>query len=486
MADTQPDKLPAGSIQIDKILMTSDINSVGGKPQTVDLKSVTLEFNVFESLHSPFLSADLTIVDSLSLTSIFPIVGQEFVEIEFKTPSKSVLKNVAVKFRVASIENYQKSKNRTAMYLIHLVSEEYFTNIQTRIMRSFRQKTISDMVGSIATDFLKTQKQVNKSPTDGERTIVIPNMKPVRALKWLCDEAKSTTYKSSNFIWYEGIEGFNFVTIDELISKRRAAIDSYYVIPKDWQKEGESPRSQSSGPSGGASRQSSKPFEMTKVNSFTFESLFNNDRVLARGGWENTASFIDPVFTTYYNNRTYDYLSDFNDLKQITSGSPGHLISTERNHLIRDKQSVENYFMTNTAGSGVDRDQKPDFYPLMVGSLGLLEDIVVNVSIPGDTDRRAGDIIKINFPEYGGTDDILGELNRYISGNYLVSAVRHIYNDSGYQCVMQCVKNTYERDVSSNFNPETLDVEPDIPAPPSPPTPPDAAQEVPPDFPDDI
>lgn len=456
-------KLPAGSILIDKILMTSEINFTKGQPQTLDLKSVVLEFNIFESLHNPFISGDLTIGDGLALTSVFPIVGQEFVDISFKTPDESVLKSVKVRFRVASIENYEKSKNRTALYIIHLVSEEYFTNIQTRIMKSIRQKTISDMVSTVLTDFMGTKKNVNKTTTDGLRTIVFPNMKPVKALNFLCREAKSVASKNSNYVFFENCDGFNFTTIDELITKKKSAVDTYYSTPKDWQKSGASTRSQSTTPSGGASRQSSKPFELTKINHFSFESLFNNDRVLAMGGWENTYSYIDPVFSEYSNQTTYDYLSNFNDLKQITSGSPGHLISTEKNHLIKTKQSMENYFMTNKSGSGVDKDQKPDFFHLMKGSLGLLEDIVVNVNIPGDSDRRAGDIVRLNFPEFGGTDDVIGKINRYVSGNYLVAAVRHIYNDSGYSCVMQCVKNTYEKDVPSNYNPETADVEPTIP-----------------------
>lgn len=433
-------KLPAGSIQIDKILLKSDISN-----KELDLQVDVIELSVFEAISQPFVTAELYIADALALTSIMPIVGQETVTITFKTPDDSILKSVDVTLRVVSVEHFRRINQRTASYLIHLASEEYFNDLNTRIMKSYREKPISDMVQDIATYFLKSSKTLDIEATDGNRTIVIPNMHPTRALQFLAKEAKSQQHEPSNYVFYENLDKLRFVTLDSLIKER--AYDSYYATEKDWSKDSaQSLRDTVTGSSRGGT--STKPFELTKITHFQFVNLFSIDKTMAMGGFENKALVIDPIYSLF-ETKTYEYFEDHSKLAHTTDGQAGKVI-IESNHIQKDNESLLNYYMTNTNGSGIDTDQKPDFYHLMRASTALLDNIVVNITVPGDSDRRAGDVIKIEFPEYGGTDDVKNEINRFISGEYLVLSVRHLYTTkSGYSCVMQCAKNCYQRDVDA-------------------------------------
>jgi hypothetical protein len=72
----------------------------------------------------------------------------------------------------------------------------------------------------------------------------------------------------------------------------------------------------------------------------------------------------------------------------------------------------------------------------------------VNVTIPGDSDKRAGDRINLQFPSYGATDDVKDLPNKFVSGRYLVTATRHAYTASGYKTAMMCVKNAFEEEIS--------------------------------------
>ncbi len=432
-------KFPAGSIFIDSITIQSDL---GGDP--FDLKAVIQEFSIYESLSSPFLTGDLVIADALSLTTILPIVGQETIHIKFKTPHDSVLKEIDVTFRIMSVENMHRMKPRMAGYIIHLASAEYFVNLQTRIEQSYRQKTTSEMVQDIHKSHLQSQKTLTASETEGQRTIVIPSMKPTRAIDFLIRESMSASFKSSNFVYFENCDGFQYVTIDELISKRRTVIDKYWATIKDWERPESSPRDDAGTGAGGGAKQSTKPYEMLKFDHFEFIQLFNADRVGVKGGWENTSFYIDPIYSEY-TSFSYDYITNYSDLKH-TSESAGKFISPD-NTFVSSKSSNQSMFMTNKSGSGVDKDQKPDYFHIMTGSMGLLDNVLVEITIPGDTERRAGDVVNLQFPEFGATDDIEGKINRYVSGRYLVIGIRHIYNGSGYACVMQCAKNCYDQDL---------------------------------------
>lgn len=430
-------KLQAGSIRVDEISIVSDLNP----SEKWDIKPLVQEISIYESLTSPFLMADMVVVDALALTSIIPLVGQETVTISFKTPHTAVLKPINVTMRIISVENMARAHTRAVNYIIHMASPEYFENIKTRIMQSYRQKTISEMVESIHSDYLLAQKPLEASQTDGQRTIVIPNMSPIQAINFLSREAKSADYKASNFLFYENCDGFNFITLEELMTRRHPVIDKYWATIKDYDNPNRSPRDDAGGGSGGPSRQSTKPYEMLKINHFEFIHLFKADRTGARGGWENTAYFIDPIYSEF-NFKEYDYFTNYSDIKKIDIGK----MLSQDNNLISSKKSMINYFITNQSGSGVDTDQKPDFWHLKAADQGLVDNILVEVSIPGDSERRCGDIIDLQFPEWGGTDDVEGNVNKYISGKYLVIGIRHMYNTDGYVCVMQCAKNAYHQD----------------------------------------
>lgn len=455
---TENDKLPAGSIRIEAIQIISDL---GGEPW--DIQHIVQELSIYESLTSPFLTADIVVFDALSLTSIIPLVGQEMVHIKFKTPTNAVLKPIDVTLRIVSIENLARNRARTANYIIHLASQEHFENIKTRIMKSYRQMPISDMITDIHSVHLASQKELTALTTDGQRTIVIPNMHPTRAISFLSREAKNPKPDHApNYIYFENCDGFFFTTIDELLTKRPVGpIDEYWSTIKD--NDHGSPRAASSG-RGAASKQSSKPFEMLKIDKFEFIQLFNADQTAMKGGWENTLHYIDPIYSEF-GTKNYNYFTDFDKMRHLGKpGKRGKLIS-ENNHMIGTGGSNVNYFMTNKSGSGVDTDQKWEFYHIRKASMALMDSILVEVTIPGDSERRAGHRVNLQFPEFGATDDIEGDVNRYVSGEYLVMAVRHIYTTSGYFCVMQCAKNAYEEELVPENNPEGLqELNPENPA----------------------
>ena len=77
---------------------------------------------------------------------------------------------------------------------------------------------------------------------------------------------------------------------------------------------------------------------------------------------------------------------------------------------------------------------------------------MVRVAIPGDSTRHAGDVIELKIPENNPSNEGLREYDKYLSGRFLVTNVRHAMKaDREYVTVMECVKDSFEDEIRSNL-----------------------------------
>ncbi len=159
--------------------------------------------------------------------------------------------------------------------------------------------------------------------------------------------------------------------------------------------------------------------------------------------------YLDPASSTYYEKR-FSYLTDFSTkLAKISRNGPNPIL-TGFNPYMGTGESRTEFRITNAGQQNeYGNDQRTEFWHYNVATKALLDNMTVDVSVPGNSDLRAGDIVYLKFPEFGATDDVIGKENRYISGNFLVLAVQNKYNADGYETVMKCTKNAYESPIGS-------------------------------------
>ena len=432
MLDNQPVEIVAGSIDIEQALL---LNYEG---ESIDISPLIREFNIYESLIKPFYTANILVINSLGLTSVWPIIGQEQIQLTFRTPHPAFENSVNLTLNVLGIEKFNSSNVRTEMFILKCVPQEMVRDQQVKIRRSYREMPISEMATALYEDTFGTSSQLQVEDTTGNRTLVIPNMSPSRAMKLFSKEAFSNP--SSNFLFFQDVDGHHFKSIDFIIQERKnVERDKYYLIDLDMQPverlEVQNPRD--------------KPFDYIKIMSFEFQNLFNYNITQVLGGLENTVRVLDPSSATYYE-RQYNYFDDFDDIER-TAENVGWEMLRENNPYIDQGLAKTDLLVTNVNQvNDYSSDQKPQFWNLNLASKALLENTVLSITIAGDSEKRVGDIIDIEFPEFGATDDIEGEINRYISGSYIIVSIRHMYNSEGYRTVMQCSKNAYESVIMAN------------------------------------
>ncbi len=491
------------------------MTKLDGDAKIVDIKTVVKEMDIFQSIYDPFMKMEIIIEDSLSLFTVLPIIGEEIIFVKFKTPFPEY-GSIELKMVVSAIEPLDSTGATTERFRITAVPVESLIDAGTKLSRSYRDMPIHDMVKKIVTEHLTPNpsndpttylkrmwrdRSVDVQRTKENRTLVLPNYTPSKALSFLAREAHAedltnlSNDSSSLFVFFEDHEKFRFVTIDQLIKEanRTKNVQQYFVTTKEFKQDIEG--------SNALTNVNGKPLEFIKINSFKFKRIFNTENSLINGQFNNLVIAIDPQNQSIEYKR-FNYDEDFENFEHTASPVGG----TTREAIL--ERTIEDFIRENNPTSveadepvsrqskrptlaskvftknspwakfgqldaqndrsndsahvrmiltnknhksqyRVNPSQKEDFLAYSIAQSAILDGIVLNLSIPGDSDRKAGDVIEIMFPEYGATDDVLGNKNKYISGWFLVTAVRHSYSSKmGYTSHIECVKTCYESEIT--------------------------------------
>ena len=231
-----------GDFELQKLIFTSP-----HRKGHVDLKAAWSDFNIYESLFSPYLTADIQIVDGVGLLESAPIIGEETIQIQVKT--KGIVRQrtpdgnapgpfegsqnegrIILQFRVVKIGRVTKLNDQMLTYKLTLVSEEAIINLKQKVKKSaldsqsFEPRKISDVVKSLYRQFFQRGRSKSKKifiePTKNLTDLIIPNQTPFKAFKFLAGRAVSAGKHAvgSSFVFYETIRGFFFISMETLMA----------------------------------------------------------------------------------------------------------------------------------------------------------------------------------------------------------------------------------------------------------------------------
>ena len=75
--------------------------------------------------------------------------------------------------------------------------------------------------------------------------------------------------------------------------------------------------------------------------------------------------------------------------------------------------------------------------------------IVINFSVPGNSSRHVGDLVRFEIPSTIPDDDpnllAVPFGHQLYSGYYIVSKIRHIIDTQGYQTDIELIKNSFAK-----------------------------------------
>ena len=423
----------------------------------IDATRCVAGIQYFEDLFSPaiFVSMELVNTDGLltSLksedTAVSPgLKGGERVRLVIDQPATgsriefTETKNTYYIYKVHA----STSESTREVFFVELAPAEVFTNETARVYRRYpesegTEQTLDISVSSILKDVLSTTRysSSNIEKTLNSYAFFGNSKKPFSVLTWLCPKSIPVQGKSgketgtAGFLFYENKYGYNFKSIDGLLSK---------LIP------------------GTADEKSIQAYSYTEiVNSSS--NLKNNFQILRMPVFEKNVNVFENLRIGMYSSvnyffdintrkldvynykltESYDIMShssDSNEKPRIPAGlenSPSRLML----------KTIDNLVGTPLDGEAKDRDLKPQYQSQSVARYNLAFSQLLNITIPLNLNLTVGDVIEINFGTTTTDESKQGTKDPQKSGYYLIKELSHLFSKNQGYTGLKLIRDSYGR-----------------------------------------
>lgn len=399
MADSGNTQPVAGLVatsdyKINSLIITTSLG------QSVDIKNIMLELNLYEDIFSPVMTGDITLGDAGDIISSYNIHGNEFITLSIDKPGLD--RPIVKVFRIYKIGSRKFGTASLQNYTIYFCSEELLLSTQVLVSKSYKGLTIDSMVKDILVNKLQVNpaKMANGLFTTaiGNFDIIIPKMQPLEAISWLTPRAYNNN--QNLFLFFENRDGFNFTSYENLLTQPVYTTYSRSV--------------------------KITPDPADNFNSYNFISIiedFDIIKAMRHGSFSSSLMVLDLV------NRSFNKYN-FN-IKQVANSA-----MLNQNVAINDLKSRLGFTLYNTTENMLkyipSSDSDPSFNPANIKNwmpqfstrIGQLNSFKVVISIPGDMLLKAGAVVNLIIPKMlvqtqGTANDPMR------TGNYLVSGVHH-------------------------------------------------------------
>lgn len=383
-------------------LQSLDLINSSGK--SVSLVAQLAEIEWHQSIDAPVMFGTIVVVDAQDILSNFSISGNEKLRIKIDQPSLGY--PLDREFKITKISNRTNNNNAGAKYIIHFVSPELIDSNIKAISKAYKATRYSDIANDILNNFLKPKKINRVDQTSGAFDVIVPGYRPIEALHWIASRSFNGP-DSSNFLFFESREGFEYVSLKTLYAQKVLKNMVY-----DIKSVNEQPNSSSDIKK---NRNSIEKLEI--LHDFDVVSTAN------RGGYASRLTTVNILNREY---KSFDY---------SVSNIQNTLLN--KNAPTNDKSITTSYsanFKTHilVGDTKTEKENAVDKW-LMPRQMhnALLDNFAMRLESALDITVKAGDIIKIDMPKFVAADEKGKRLDEFRSGKYLVRSVSHVFKQQG-------------------------------------------------------
>ena len=307
----------------------------------INITDITPHFNIYESIFNQFCTIELVVADATNLISKLPIVGEEYINIRYRTAglksdeSKEEFLLRTRSFRIYKLSEREENNEGTQNFKLHGIDDHCFVNEAYSINQSFvgsnciaaceavfksyfidpdtfrpfdkQQLNLVDNGDKIKEKKYETaeeHKSVNNS------NFIAPGLTPVEVINYLKDEAISkNTEDTSNYLFFQNVNGFHLRTLGNL--KEQGAKYAYFlknVLSTEVSKKEEDEADITTG------------LERNSILSYQFKKTFDTLNSLNSGFYGNRVVAID-LLTKKYDERIFTYNTEWPRLNPIEKGA---------------------------------------------------------------------------------------------------------------------------------------------------------------------
>ena len=452
------------------------IQPIGGN--AVDLTGHLQFIEYFENIMSPTISMNMKISSSFNFVSRLPIRGGEMIAMEVETLSGTlkfgtVEKNQGIvpgsgELYVYKLENLDQP-SMAQSFTLKITSPEFFTNETSRCMKKYKPATIDSHVRDILTNTMQIDPdKIDKIDKATNSYSFIGNTKkPFHTISWVCPKAISGSKQgvsgegqqakavgTAGYLFFENQEGFNFKSIESLVSRTRKGSES--ADAKQIGIEIHGPYIQ---PGKGSVGNLYKTEENFKINHFHVNRGTDIRKALAVGQYANKTIFFDSLSHVV---SVYDYKLLGEDGLENQLGSDDEKEESSNELKMLNSRLFVRVSDHGTLGIGTDGFQTSGidqaYQAKSASRYNQLFSQSVDIQIPLNTRIKVGDLINCIFPEMdqGRSSD----LDQSASGNYLVTRLNHHIQPNASFSSLNLVRDSYGYAKITPPNNQTTQIEP--------------------------
>ena len=445
-------QLNVGDVEIEELV----INAGSG---TYDLVPHLEEINIYENIFSNHLTGHLTLVDTFNIPYKAPIIGEETIGCRIRMVGDTGEHILDPPFmHIHDLRDRFQQTNARQRFSLQLVSEQCMSNLHCRVSKSFKDWSISDIVEDIHNVYLDDDRNgISVEETHGIETCIIPNWDPHTAFNWLASRARPASAPNAvNYLFFETMDGTFFKSLQTLATQTAAVT---FVLQQ-------------------------RVDDAHKIEALANSRVVKVDHILYMNQFEK----IDNIMSGMYSSKLvthditkkkiaqFDY-NGFDDWPAYTHVSPHPPINnsptevqagnTQRNSLapsvfpevpIIDEgrrpgdftDSVVKFFPKHDQMYGATSGEKYDndvveWRLQRNAHISYYNGIRMQVQCGGLDFVRVGMIVGLIVPRVEGnlrsTDE---SYDKFLTGRYMVSAIRHIITQSdgtNYKMMIELIKD---------------------------------------------
>ena len=438
---------------INKSIYDELILESNDQKRTIDIRQGTVSIDYYEDIFSPTITAKIRVIntgDSIqapdkegnpdgerqSIYNGLPLRGGERVSLKIKgnttkNPGLDFATNQKDYLYVSSITDIVSESQRET-FLLHLTSREAITNETSRVGKKYpTSSTIDASVTDILKNYLKTEKIGKIDKTQNKYGFIGNLRKPFTILVWLASKgvpAEISGDATAGFVFYQTREGFQFRSIDSLISQKPDQIPTYTYTQVN---ESGKTRDNDFAILNYKTEKNQNLIEKLRLGSYASYRMFYNPL---------TFEFTDPQKGTF---TTDDYVSGVKNLGQQLELPK---ISNDSNI---DLGHIPTRYLTQVLDIGtMEKDVSTDvnsdpfkYQSQAIMRYNMLFTQTMSIVVGSNTNLKAGDIIKCNFPKISRGDK--EEYDKEQSGLYMIKELCHHFDSNASYTSMKLIRDTF-------------------------------------------
>tara|TARA_A100000172_G_scaffold33220_1_gene19949 strand:- start:2173 stop:3459 length:1287 start_codon:yes stop_codon:yes gene_type:complete len=400
----------------------------------VNIQGKTTSFSYYESVLSPNITASLTFMDTGgsiaydsnydkqerlgSIYNALPITSGEKVKFRIRNSNLGTLDFERNPLIINSASNLSQTSQQNAV-LINLISQSSLTNQNSTVYKKYNGN-IGNTVGNIIKEYLGTeQSKVRIDDTSNDYSFTGNSYSPFELIMWLA--AKSVPSEgNAGFFFYETRTGFNFRSIDSLISQQPIA--TYYR-------------------SDAFAANIDNNINDFKIISFSISKNQNFLNTLKTGVLNSR--------NIYFNPKTFEEIEEPFQFTELIKSLGKDAEEPEVDTDISSGKFTRTHFDILDIGThspeidGSDNNDPTLWQAQSTMRYNILFSQVVNIQVPCNINLRAGDTINCNFEIVTQSSKEQGSDDPVQSGKYLIIDLCHHFNPTKSMTSMTLVRDSY-------------------------------------------